>query len=113
MRIHATPYGILTDYLEKIILKVRNQMTLSPLQLAGILAIVQSIIMAGFLLNQKKSPHISNNILAGLLLCFAILLTFSISQSIGLAERFIPYHKIIFIAALSRRRTCAGRKNAE
>lgn len=73
-------------------------MKLNLLHLAGIIAIVQSLIMVFNLLIHPKRKLLSNTILACLLGCFAIVLTFSITQSVGLADGFVPYHKIIFIA---------------
>lgn len=72
-------------------------MILSLIHIISIIAIFQSIFLSIFLLNYKNGRKISNKLFASILFIFAILIICSFTQSNGIWEYFLKYHKIIFI----------------
>jgi AraC-like DNA-binding protein len=72
-------------------------MTLSTLQIASIITVFQSVIMAIFFLLNKKSPRISNILLSTLLLVFSILVCCSLIVNLHLPLYNKTYSKLVIV----------------
>lgn len=72
-------------------------MKITLLQAASVIAILQAILMAITMLQNKKTPSPSNGILASMLLIFSIITGCSLYLSISPLKFNAHYHKLLFM----------------
>jgi hypothetical protein len=72
-------------------------MTVSLLHVASFIAICQALLMAGFSLQNTKSPRTSNRILASMLFLLAVIGACSLFKSIAPLATHVRYHREIFL----------------
>lgn len=72
-------------------------MRLNIVQIISIISVFQALFLSVFLISNKKNQNFNNYLLASILLNFSILIITTFTNSIGVGENFIQYHKIIFI----------------
>jgi AraC-like DNA-binding protein len=72
-------------------------MKLNIIQIISIISVFQALFLSLFLISNKKNRNFNNYLLASILFIFSILVITTFTNSIGVGENFIRYHKIIFI----------------
>jgi len=72
-------------------------MKFSFLEVASLVAILQSVLMAVFVLQNKKGTRSGNVILASMLVIFSVITSCSLFLSIKPLKFDVHYHKVIFI----------------
>jgi len=72
-------------------------MKLNFVQIISIISVFQALFLSAFLVSNKKNRNFNNYLLALILFIFSILVVTTFTNSIGIGEYFIQYHKIIFI----------------
>ena len=72
-------------------------MKLGIIHIICIISIFQALFLALFLISNKKNRSFNNNLLASILFIFSILVLTTLTNSNGLGQYFVSYHKLIFI----------------
>jgi len=72
-------------------------MTVNTLQIASIITIFQSVLMAFFFLQNKKCPQRNNILLSSLLIVFSLLVSCSLIVSMSLLKNSQTYTKIVLL----------------
>ena len=72
-------------------------MKLGIVHILGIIAIFQSLVLSLFFFTNKKGNSLSNKIFGALLFNFAVIISYSFSNSIGIYKSFIEYSSLFFI----------------
>ena len=72
-------------------------MTFNTLHIISIIAIFQSILMALFFSQNKKSPRTSNILLSSLLIVFSLLVSCSLIVSLNLLRNSQTYSKLVLL----------------
>lgn len=74
-------------------------MKIEIVHIFGIIAIFQSLFLSFFFLAHKKGAKISNRLFAALLLVFALVVTYSFSNSSGMYKQTMAFRKEFFLLA--------------